>query len=1409
MEKPTTLDDEVHDAGVTERAYGGQTNLIAAPSQSIKDADFETLVQDLGNVSLRGSATQLDRAAALKGLVTAGSSDDGNSLRGAELQSWRQMALDLSRETPDNLSDQLDLTRTLAEATFTLWERTNDIGDLHTHLELLQGTLSKAQLDSERSYWLDCLAKAQKCEHSVTGDLSTLRKAIGNSQASLVLTPSDDPSRMDRLITLLRIQFKEMEVMDNNQEEASEDTLKAFVGNCQLALSIVPEDHAFREVLKRMLGQGYSFLAFETRDLAMLNESLKILEDILANLTEDDPFRLQALYRLGLGYAMKAEWTGEDAHMEVGAERIEAAAELVPEGDQDRAGLFRAAASMQHDIFSRSRNLKNLEGSILLHRRAIQALPDGDSFDRAEIQHILTRLSTVLSLQKEARLQDSVHDDRGLLGSQLQPHPTILEMSESQSLTSHISGMPRSSTPLQDSDPEFLSSVEKFIFQEIKSPPYQVKTQAERTIEEGEQLLSHVPKTGYQRQLLLLVVGDAYLFLHGKDAQVRYLDQATHYFREVLETDQGQRELTNLGSDYLRHAIWMKADATQDDGDLDMAIGESETTLGLPLYDGKHRVFSLFFIGYSFRERYKRTNSEADLDQWLLIYQRALVASPVGDRFRPLALLRTGEALCQRYARRGALQDLETGIQYFCEAIELPEERESERAEILCMLGVSYVERYIRTRAQTNTTLGPGSGQDLTLAVNAAETAIKEPMINLNQTLIARSILTQVHLLKFRYCTGAQTDFHLAQDHMSLASQAILRDPDSRDHVLASLGEDWGGMFSNAQSRNWNLETKLRQLMLNGVDRNEDGRLASLLHGSGVHFYNRFQATGDMEFFQSAVKHLGQALSHEHSPPSHRIPPGLKLLKLHARRGEWDLARATASTLISLVPSTISYSLENSDKQSLVAELAGLGPDAVAVALRAGESPESALKMLESSRGVLLSSLTSIRSDVTDLQANHPEIAQRYIEVRSQVDTAPPASTSHPSYEQFSMLPEQQPGHRYSAARKLEQILATIRQLPGYESFLQAPSIEDMKAAATDGPIAILNASRYGCDALLVERTSIQSLPLPNTSYKDIVARQRDLVDARSMTTEVLEWMWDTLIEPVLQCLGITKSLQCDWPRIWWIPTGPLAKLPLHAAGYHFSDDRTVLGRAISSYSPSLTALVQSRKEDARASTPARKPDQAVMIGMKTLPYAQMEIKKVADICTTIHVTIPPPRTKDVLGSLRGCDIFHFAGHGSSNPLSPFQSSLILSDGDRLTVADLLDVKLQRQRARPFLAFLSACGTGQVKNEKLLDEGLHLTAACQVAGFRHVIGTLWAVSDTVCVKAAEIVYEWIQSHGMDDRSVSEGLHRASRALRDSWVKDGQEMRSEAAGNGGEMHRSVRLAEDYPPLLWVPYVHYGI
>jgi hypothetical protein len=51
-----------------------------------------------------------------------------------------------------------------------------------------------------------------------------------------------------------------------------------------------------------------------------------------------------------------------------------------------------------------------------------------------------------------------------------------------------------------------------------------------------------------------------------------------------------------------------------------------------------------------------------------------------------------------------------------------------------------------------------------------------------------------------------------------------------------------------------------------------------------------------------------------------------------------------------------------------------------------------------------------------------------------------------------------------------------------------------------------------------------------------------------------------------------------------------------------------------------------------------------------------------------------------------------------------------------------------------------------------------------LAGLRHVIGTLWSVSDETRVEMARITYEGIRDGDVSDKSAGKGLHDVSRTL---------------------------------------------
>ena len=69
----------------------------------------------------------------------------------------------------------------------------------------------------------------------------------------------------------------------------------------------------------------------------------------------------------------------------------------------------------------------------------------------------------------------------------------------------------------------------------------------------------------------------------------------------------------------------------------------------------------------------------------------------------------------------------------------------------------------------------------------------------------------------------------------------------------------------------------------------------------------------------------------------------------------------------------------------------------------------------------------------------------------------------------------------------------------------------------------------------------------------------------------------------------------------------------------------------------------------------------------------------------------------------------------------------------------------------------------------LSDEAIHLAAAFQTAGFRHVVGTQWAVYDKTAASVAEKIYQMLLGRsGPNAGHSAAALHRVQSALRNKF-----------------------------------------
>jgi CHAT domain-containing protein len=143
------------------------------------------------------------------------------------------------------------------------------------------------------------------------------------------------------------------------------------------------------------------------------------------------------------------------------------------------------------------------------------------------------------------------------------------------------------------------------------------------------------------------------------------------------------------------------------------------------------------------------------------------------------------------------------------------------------------------------------------------------------------------------------------------------------------------------------------------------------------------------------------------------------------------------------------------------------------------------------------------------------------------------------------------------------------------------------------------------------------------------------------------------------------------------------------------------------------------------------------------------------------------PDVQLVLQSIVDSDIMHFACQGSSDIKVPTQSHLMLqrtsehgAEIDKLSVSKILGVIGSRFA---WISFLSACSTAEIRGSELADEGLHISSALQLAGFVHVIGSIWPVDDEVSVYVASSFYKNLinkSGPGLGNREVAEALRQS-------------------------------------------------
>ena len=875
----------------------------------------------------------------------------------------------------------------------------------------------------------------------------------------------------------------------------------------------------------------------------------------------------------------------------------------------------------------------------------------------------------------------------------------------------------------------------------------------------GQRVLAVVPADHPDRAGCLSRLGLALWLRFWRVGALVDLDGAITAHRravQAIRADHPDRAAVscNLGS-----ALQARFERVGELVDLDEAITLVRAALRVTPADHPERALMLINLCAALRLRFGWVGELVDLDEAITVVRAAVHVIPADHPDRAGMLGHLGGALRTRFERVGALADLDEAITLDRAAVQATPDDHYDRATILSNLGIALHSRFERFEVQ----------EDQDEAITVHRRAVQATPVDHPGRAMRLSNLGLALWVRFERM-GALTDVGEAITVLRAAAQAIPADRPDLGRCLSNLGAALQARFGRAgMQEDLDEAITVHRRAVQATPADHPDR-AVVLGNLGRALRTRFERAGVSADLDEVITMYAQAAEVVSGAPSVRISAARAAASL---AGQTQIRRMASllDTAVLLLAGTASRRLDRGDQQHALGEFAGLASEAASLAFLAahiepiGEPAAArALRLLELGRGVLLSQALDTRSDLTDLQTRHPALAARFIELREQLDQAARTSVLADGAGMAAAWEERRVEDRHQLAIAFEAVVTEIRALDGFESFLLPTEPDQLIRYAQEGPVVVVNVSRYRSDAVLVTSEGITSIPLPGLVQGALIDRINSFHQAlgaaddpdaspeqrrsaQDTLSAVLEWLWDAVAQPILDELGYgyTPAPGTAWPRVWWVPT-------VRALGY-------------------------ARERN----TASAGGEQALIVAMPTTPGLDSPLCHVVEEAELVHARLPRsallienpaitnshlPTKANVLAQLGDCAIAHFACHGWSHPVDPSRSLLLLHDhdSDPLTVASLAPIRLDQAR----LAYLSACRTAFNPSAELADEAIHLTTAFQLAGYPHVVGTLWEIDDALAVHVADTFYSALATgdNTIDTRHAAQALHHAVRAIRD-------------------------------------------
>lgn len=955
------------------------------------------------------------------------------------------------------------------------------------------------------------LALSQRCK--LTGSYRDTDEAVSLRREMLQLLPASHPNRsctLNNLAIVLRTRFK---------QRGSDVDLHEAAGLHQEAITISPLHPHRSSHLYNLATTLHT--RFERMGSYMdLEESVRFHREALKLRLSPHPERPNSLVSLVYALWTRFQWTELHIDLDEAIRLLREVLELRPVPHTQRSCSLNCLASALWTRFERIGSPIDLDEAIRLHREAL-GLPAQRAHKQSSLNDLASALQarfqrtrSLVDLDEAIRLYQEVELRPALYPTRSCPLNNLL--TRFKWISSHFDldeaiRLHREGLEQQPSHRLCL----------LNNLALNLQARFERTgshfdLEEAIRLhqeMLRLPSAPYpHRSGSLNNLAMALKIQFEWTGSHVHLDEAIRLHREALGLRSAPHPYRSCSLNNLANALLTRFEWTGSHFDLDEAIWLQREGLKLRLAPHHH----MSGLANALHARFEWTGSHIDLEEAIWLYREELELQPAPHPRRSCSLINLASTLRARFEWSGSYIDLGEAIQLHREALELPAYNHDHKSILFNNLATA-----LRTRFETT-----GSHLDLDEAIRLHREALlllPSPHPNITNSLSHRAHksdpgnpfttleLSHVDLVNTVGLIQKQLEpfpipqhpsrpailYYLAFSLQTQFHQSGI--PVYLDEAVELLCEAIGlPSASHAHDVSWPKQVQVPNVPTKRISQTSWVKAAmEACHESIIKYplncpflerlariiLDMYSHSGQSEYIDAAVACFRAAVACSSAPSSERFRAAESWA--HSLESKHASALEGYEHAIRLLPRLAMLGLNlRSRRQALKSRSNGLACRAAACAVQSGKFTH-AVELLETGRGIFWSQALRVRTplDMLRLSGQQGLDLARKLECISRIldrGSLREATRQLSDASEKVMFLEQE-AIRY---RKLDEdwlsTVEEIRRLDGFQDFLRPKPMATLQAAASKGPVVILNASESACTAFVVSSSGVHHIPLPD-----------------------------------------------------------------------------------------------------------------------------------------------------------------------------------------------------------------------------------------------------------------------------------------------------------------------------------------